>query len=60
MLEQDDKNWRQLCSAALEAEDPNELLEIVRKLNDALERQEQLDRNQRKAGAGKKFGEAQC
>ena len=60
MLEQDDKNWRQLCSAALEAEDPNELLEIVRKLNDALEREEQLDRNQRKGRIGKTSGEAQC
>ena len=60
MLEQGNKNWRQLCSAALEAEDPNELLEIVRKLNDALEREEQLDRNQRKASARKTSGEALC
>ena len=60
MPEQDDKNWKQLCSAALEAKDSGELLEIVRKLNNALEREEQFKPNLRKNRIGKTSEEAQC
>jgi hypothetical protein len=38
------KNWRELCHAALEARDPNELLEIVQELNRALKHEEQVRR----------------
>jgi hypothetical protein len=33
MAEPKRKNWRRLWSAALEAKDPDELLEIVQELN---------------------------
>jgi len=39
------KNWRELCHAALEAKDPNELLEIVQELNKALKHEEQVRRD---------------
>jgi hypothetical protein len=39
------KNWRDLCSAALEAKDPDELLKIVQDLNQALKREEQVRRD---------------
>ena len=42
------KNWRELCHAALEAKDPNELLEIVQALNKALKHEEQVRRDFRK------------
>ena len=60
MPEQDDKNWRQLCSAALEAKDSAELLEIVRKLNHTLEREEQFKQNLGKNRIRKTSTEAQC
>jgi hypothetical protein len=40
MSEGDHKNWRELCSAALEARDPDELLTIVQELNRVLKREE--------------------
>jgi hypothetical protein len=43
------KNWRELCHAALEAQDPNELLEIVQELNKALRDEEQVRRDFREA-----------
>jgi hypothetical protein len=43
------KNWRELCSAALEAKDPDELLKIVQDLNRALKREEQVRRDFREA-----------
>jgi hypothetical protein len=43
------KSWRELCHAALEAKDPNELLEIVQELNRALKNEEQVRRDFRKA-----------
>ena len=43
------KNWRELCHAALEAKDPNELLEIVQELNKALKHEEQVRRDFREA-----------
>ncbi|MFZ0292447.1 MAG: hypothetical protein WAL52_02505 [Candidatus Sulfotelmatobacter sp.] len=60
MLEQDDKKWRQLCCAALEAKDPDELLHIVQELNNALKREEQLNRNQQESRIGNVSEEAQC
>jgi hypothetical protein len=60
MLEQNHKNWKELCSAAIEAKDPDKLLEIVQELNDALKREEQAGPNLQKAGTGKGSGEAQC
>lgn len=60
MPEQDDKNWKQLCSAALEAKDSDELLEVVRKLNNALKDEEQVNQDQRKRRIGKTSEEAQC
>ena len=43
------RSWRELCHAALEAKDPNELQEIVQELNKALKREEQVRRDFRKA-----------
>jgi hypothetical protein len=43
------KSWRELCRAALEAKDPNELLEIVEELNKALKNEEQVRRDFREA-----------
>ena len=43
------KSWRQLCCAALEAKDPNELLKIVEELNKALKNEEQVRRDFREA-----------
>jgi hypothetical protein len=49
MPEQDRKNWRDLCSAALQAKDPDELMEIVQELNKVLKREEQVRRDFREA-----------
>ena len=43
------KSWRELCQAALEAKDPNELQEIVQELNKALKHEEQVRRDLREA-----------
>lgn len=56
----DDKNWKQLCSDALEAKDSDELLEVVRKLNNALKDEEQINQDLRKRRIGKTSEEAQC
>jgi hypothetical protein len=42
-------NWRELCHAALEAKDPNELLQIVQELNKALKHEELVRRDFREA-----------
>ena len=42
-------SWRELCRAALEAKDPNQLLEIVEELNKALKDEEQVRRDFREA-----------
>jgi hypothetical protein len=60
MLEQDNRNWKELCCAALEAKDPNKLLEIVQRLNNALKREEQVNRDPQKNRASKISEEAQC
>jgi hypothetical protein len=49
MAEAERKNWRQLCNAALEAKDQDELLEIVQELNKALKHEEQVRRDFREA-----------
>ncbi len=41
MAEKQRKNWRELCSAALSAKDPNELLEIVQELTRVFKGEEQ-------------------
>jgi hypothetical protein len=43
------KNWRELCKAALEVKDPDELLKILHQLNQALKREEQVRREFREA-----------
>ena len=49
MSEGDHKNWRELCSAALEARDPDELLTIVQDLKKVLKCEEQVRRDFREA-----------
>jgi hypothetical protein len=53
MAEGQRRNWRELCSAALEAQDPDELLKIVQELNKALKREEQVRRDFREATRAK-------
>lgn len=61
MVEGNRKNWRQLCSAALEAKDPDELLTIVQQLNRVLKCEEQVRRDFREASRTKKSPEGiQC
>jgi hypothetical protein len=43
------KNWRGLANAALEAKDPDKLLEIVQELNKVLKHEEQVRRDFRGA-----------
>ncbi len=43
------KNWRELANAALEAKDPDKLLEIVQQLNRVLKHEEQVRRDFREA-----------
>jgi hypothetical protein len=43
------KSWRELCNAALEARDPDELLNILQELNKVLKREEQVRRDFRHA-----------
>ncbi|MGA9509620.1 MAG: hypothetical protein WBV55_13475 [Candidatus Sulfotelmatobacter sp.] len=49
VAEREHKNWRELCNAALEAKDPDELLKIVHELNRVLEREEEVRRDFREA-----------
>ena len=49
MAQGERKNWRELCKAALDARDPDELLEIVQELNKVLKREEQIRRDFREA-----------
>jgi len=49
MAEREYKNWRELCKAALEVKDPDELLKILHQLNQALKREEQVRREFREA-----------
>jgi hypothetical protein len=54
MGEREHKNWRELCTAALEAEDPRELLTILHELNKALKHEGQVRRDLREAMRGNK------
>ena len=49
MAERERKTWRELCRAALEAKDPNELLKIVEELSKVLKHEEQIRRDFREA-----------
>jgi hypothetical protein len=49
MPEVEHRNWRELCNAALEAKDPDELLRILQQLNKAVKREEQVRRDFREA-----------
>ena len=61
MAEGNRKNWRELCNAALEARDPDELLKIVQQLNRALKCEEQIRRDFREASKTNKTpGEVLC
>jgi len=51
------RNWRELCSVALEAKAPDELLKIVQELNKVLKREEQVRRDFREAGGANKSPE---
>jgi hypothetical protein len=53
MVEGERKNWRELCKAALEARDPDELLKILQELKKALKREEQVRRDFREAARAK-------
>jgi hypothetical protein len=48
------KNWRQLANAALDAKDPDKLLEIVQQLNKVLKHEEQVRREFREAARANK------
>ncbi len=48
------KNWRELANAALEAKDPDKLLEIVQELNKVLKHEEQVRRDFREAARANK------
>lgn len=39
------KNWRDLCNAVVQAKDSDELFRLVRELNQALEREEEIRRD---------------
>ncbi|MGA7929193.1 MAG: hypothetical protein WCA20_24740 [Candidatus Sulfotelmatobacter sp.] len=61
MAEGNHKNWIDLCNAALQAKDPDELLRIVQELNEVLKREEQVRRDFREASrANQSLGEVQC
>jgi hypothetical protein len=42
MAEEQRKTWRELCRAALDAKDPDELLQIAQELTKVLKREEQI------------------
>ena len=44
MNEEQVANWRDLCNAALRAQDPDRLLQIIHQLNAELEREEKARR----------------
>jgi hypothetical protein len=48
------KNWRELANTALEAKDPDKLLEIVQQLNKVLKHEEQVRRDFREAARANK------
>lgn len=50
MSEESRTNWRDLCSAVIEAKDPDEVLELVVRINQILEWEEQGHRSSISAG----------
>ena len=59
MAERQQKSWRELCRAALDAKDPDELLRIVQQLSRVLKSEEQVRRDFRNAlGAARSAGQA--
>lgn len=60
MTEDSGKSWKELCSDAVEAKDPDKLLEIIHELNQVLKRQEQIRRTVPGAINNKSSEEAQC
>jgi hypothetical protein len=54
MTGREHKSWRDLANAALEAKDPDKLLEIVQQLNQALKHEEQVRRDFRDAASANK------
>jgi hypothetical protein len=58
MGEGHDLNWQELCKAASETKSTEELLNVVRELNELLEREERMHHGSAKAaGADKSIGE---
>jgi hypothetical protein len=41
------KNWRDLCNAVVQAQDPDDVLRLAHELNQALEREEEIRRDLR-------------
>ena len=55
------KSWKQLCSAALEAKNPDQLLVILQQLDKVLKNEEEVRRDFRMAASLSKMGEkTQC
>ncbi len=48
------KSWRELANAALQAKDPDKLLQIVQELNKVLKHEEQVRRDFRDAARANK------
>ena len=49
MAQEERRNWRELCKAALRAKDPDDVLKILQELNQALKSEEQVRRAFREA-----------
>ena len=49
MAQEEPKNCRELCKAALRAKDPDDVLKILQELNQALKSEEQVRRDFREA-----------
>ncbi len=49
MAQEERKNWRELCKAALRTKDPDDVLKILQELNQALKSEEQVRRDFREA-----------
>jgi hypothetical protein len=55
------KSWKELCSAALQAKDPDQLLVILQQLDKVLKNEEEVRRDFRMAASLSKMGEkTQC
>lgn len=52
MQNENHKDWLELCNAAVEEKDPHELLRILRELDQALEREQQIRRESRTQTCG--------